>query len=52
MTYLYPSVLRMLQGKKEVVDLWKKHFELLLNCINGKNTNDLAYECNFDHRSE
>ncbi len=35
-------------GKHEVVDLWRKHFEQLLNCVNGKNTNDLSYECKFD----
>ena len=34
-------------GKKEVVDLWKNHFEQLLNCVHGKNISGLGYECKF-----
>ena len=35
-------------GKKEVVDLWKNHFEQLLNCLKGKDINGLSYECKLD----
>ena len=36
-------------GKKEVVDLWKKHFEQLLNCVHGKNISELGFECKYDN---
>jgi hypothetical protein len=32
-------------GKKEVTELWKNHFEQLLNCVSGRDINDLSYEC-------
>ena len=35
-------------GKKEVVELWRNHFEQLLNCVKSKDTKYLNYECNFD----
>ena len=38
----------MLLGKNEVVNLWQNHFEQLLNCVKGKDINDLSYECKFD----
>ena len=36
-------------GKKEVVDLWKNHFEQLLNCVHGKNISDLGFQCKYDN---
>ena len=35
-------------GKKEVTELWKNHFEQLLNCVSGRDINDLSYECEFN----
>ena len=35
-------------GKSEVVELWLNHFKQLLNCVNGKDTKNLNYECKFD----
>ena len=35
-------------GKKEVIELWKTHFEQLLNCISGRDINGLSYESNFN----
>ena len=35
-------------GKTEVVELWLNHFEQLLNCVKGKDINELNYECKFD----
>ena len=34
--------------KSEVVELWLNHFKQLLNCVNGKDTKTLNYECKFD----
>ena len=36
-------------GKKEVVDLWKNHFEQLLNCVHGKNISELGFQCKYDN---
>ena len=35
-------------GKKEVTDLWKDHFEKLLNCIRGESSSKLDVEIKFD----
>ena len=35
-------------GKKEVADMWKDHFEKLLNCIKGKDSKNLSFDCKFD----
>ena len=36
-------------GKKEVVDLWKNHFEQLLNCVHGKNISELGFQYKYDN---
>ena len=40
-----PSSIDNATGKKEVTELWKAHFEQLLNCVSGKNVSELEYEC-------
>ena len=38
----------MLMEKKEITELWKSHFEQLLNCVSGRDTKTLSYECIFN----
>ena len=43
-----PTSIDNATGKKEVTDFWKSHFDQLLNCVSGRDINDLNYECKFD----
>ena len=43
-----PTSIDNATGKKEVTDFWKTHFDQLLNCVSGRDINDLNYECKFD----
>ena len=43
-----PTSIGDANGKKEVTELWKTHFEQLLNCVSGRDTKNLSYECMFN----
>ena len=43
-----PTSIENATGKREIVNLWKDHFESLLNCIRGEDSNELVYDCEFD----
>ena len=43
-----PTSIEDATGKKEVIELWKTHFEQLLNCISGRDIKELSYECQFN----
>ena len=43
-----PTSIDDANGKIEVMELWKSHFEQLLNCVSGRDTKKLSYECRFN----
>ena len=45
-----PTSIDNATGKKEVTEFWKSHFEQLLNCVPGRDLNDLSYACHFNTR--
>ena len=42
-----PTNIEDATGKKEIADLWKDHFEKLLNCVKNKDNSDLIFESEF-----
>ena len=43
-----PTSIDNATGNKEVTELWKTHFEQLLNCVTGRDLNDLNFDCKFN----
>ena len=42
-----PTSIESATGKKEIVELWRNHFESLMNCVNGKSSDELEYKCEY-----